>query len=447
MQLTFLGIFIIVLLIYFALANKINILYNPYIYALLLYLKNFGYHDSVTNISLKTEMVILVSFVIYSICFYISFTKKRSYLFLYKNYKYIIKKTEILPLRRQKLMIFGILIYAIINLIFFSYVYGGLNNALIRFYAIRPVNEVPVFMSSIITFFYMFCVYIVCILSVDYSLYNKKGYVYILISSFICAFIAFSKGTRGAVTGIPLMIIIGVTLGSLYKKKSILKSLFSPRIVLLVLIGLYLALVLTNIRSIKFNDPVEAWGSVSNLKNAVLSKGLSETGEGVLDITNSVVNKFGDEFEYLEDFYTIKAILVNPIPRIFWKEKPVGVGRILAEVQSGYTNYTPSYLIEEYIASFAVGIAGEGWMQGGWIALCYLSVIFGLISGWMANLAKFCFRSKNYFFIVIGIMAFQAVALFVRGDMLSGFTQSMYPIILFFIIAFLVNNLLKSLQR
>jgi len=121
----------------------------------------------------------------------------------------------------------------------------------------------------------------------------------------------------------------------------------------------------------------------------------------------------------------------------------VGVGLIMSEASLGYSNFDPKYLAEEYDISFAMGVAGEGWMQGGWISMIYLSSFFGLLAGFWANMTKFCFQKKNYFYAIVGLMTLNALMLLNRGDMLSAFTQGTYPILFFFIIAFILNPLLK----
>ncbi|MDR1783784.1 MAG: hypothetical protein LBR13_05950 [Dysgonamonadaceae bacterium] len=333
------------------------------------------------------------------------------------------------------------MLYCIINLIVNTYIFGGFEKALVRFYYLMPEYEVPYFFLYALNLFFFLTSFLLVVLSINYSIF-KRGYIWLFLSFIALTFTMFSSGTRGYLINTTLFIIIGVLAGGIYSKHKVIRTLLSFKILFFVIISLLSSALLTNIRTNEYesiSDVIDEIGA----ENIYIDESKGGIGEGVLEQTDMVINTFGSQYEYLHPFYTIASIVVNPIPRMFWKDKPVGVGLIMSEASLGYSNFDPKYLAEEYDISFAMGVAGEGWMQGGWISMIYLSSFFGLLAGFWANMTKFCFQKKNYFYAIVGLMTLNALMLLNRGDMLSAFTQGTYPILFFFIIAFILNPLLK----
>jgi hypothetical protein len=122
-------------------------------------------------------------------------------------------------------------------------------------------------------------------------------------------------------------------------------------------------------------------------------------------------------FHYFTSFY---AIAVNLIPRALWPEKPVGFGKQLAWLQ-GYSKENPT--------SVAAGIAGEGYANGGWLGLILLSLLVGAFCGLCAGVAFWGFRNGNILDIFLSLLFFAPSISFIRGDMLTAWGTTVYPLI------------------
>ncbi len=137
---------------------------------------------------------------------------------------------------------------------------------------------------------------------------------------------------------------------------------------------------------------------------------------------------FGNTIDFLPIYYTASAVILNPIPRFMWQEKPVGVGRILAVTRNGQKDYTTKELLE-IPSSFAIGICGEGWVNGGIFGVVLYSILLGLIAGMYTSMYYTFLMRNTYMSLMIALLCYRAASSFIRGDILSGITSTTYPLI------------------
>lgn len=67
--------------------------------------------------------------------------------------------------------------------------------------------------------------------------------------------------------------------------------------------------------------------------------------------------------------------LVNPIPRVFYPDKPIGLG-IMIQEQTGA------------VANLAPGIIGHGWYEAGMIGIAYYAIAFGFVMALLDGIIK-----------------------------------------------------------
>jgi hypothetical protein len=67
----------------------------------------------------------------------------------------------------------------------------------------------------------------------------------------------------------------------------------------------------------------------------------------------------------------------------------------------------------------------------------------GLYAGILLRLVDAFLLSENYYTLLIGLLSFLASLLTVRGDILSGITQGLYPMMFFLFIIFFVEPFIR----
>lgn len=141
------------------------------------------------------------------------------------------------------------------------------------------------------------------------------------------------------------------------------------------------------------------------------------------------LKKFPKEHDYLggETFF---AVLVNPIPREFWPEKPVGIGAIMGEIDP----------ISRKGVSISISIFGELYANFG-----YIGTILGLfIAGFMLKylFIKFLKHRYNIWWTIIYIYSLPFIVIEVRGGFLEITMRYLIEILCgLIIIAFIKLNL------
>jgi hypothetical protein len=121
---------------------------------------------------------------------------------------------------------------------------------------------------------------------------------------------------------------------------------------------LYSIAVLSNIRDVGLSTDREIEGS------NVVSSGLNQ----LIDFNRALL-MFPEQRDYLYGL-TYLAVLVNPIPREFFPNKPVGIGAIMGEVNP----------VTRVGVSISITFFGEAYANFGGLGIFIISFLFGYIS-------------------------------------------------------------------
>lgn len=255
--------------------------------------------------------------------------------------------------------------------------------------------------------------------------------------------IILPRGSRGALIGvaaIPYMADLFIVV--LYKKS--LKQFINWKNIAVFGLILYLAFFLTKIRNSEFHTVSEV---ATEFASFSLDQGTKVYNDGETDLMMSdyykSYNLYGGTLDFLPWYYSLSAIVCNPIPRTIWPDKPVGVGRILAVTKYGSKNYTTKYLVNDVVVSFAVGVCGEGWINGGLFGVFFYSILMGAFSGFFIRIYWVMLFRKSYISIMIALLAYKCSSSFIRGDLLSGVTQSVYPLLMATMLLFIYSKFKK----
>jgi hypothetical protein len=186
------------------------------------------------------------------------------------------------------------------------------------------------------------------------------------------------------------------------------------------------AIVLMAIRGSAFETPSDV---IDTITNETVGNGI-EGIEGGHNILNEKVARclelFGNDNRPFLWGYTFYSIAVNLVPRELWPGKPVGFGRLLALEDFESSDNGQAEVLG---TSYAAGLAGEGYANGGLLGVVVMSMAFGVVCGFAGKIALVAFRSDNAVHMGVGLLYLQAASGFVRGDMLSAWDTSVYPIV------------------
>ncbi|XNJ81441.1 O-antigen polymerase [Vibrio cyclitrophicus] len=310
-----------------------------------------------------------------------------------------------------------------------SYIYGGVLPSISRFYTLLPVNEVPTMLTTMDKTFIKLAFVVSFVLFLGRE-YGRVGIFTIFVCLLLYLLTVFPIGSRGNLLSIVMALFFAKVVhvlktGSRFKL-DVISSVF-------VFVIISLSIVQYNVRSYNFNSDSSSIGEVFD---AIV---LNYSGENVekRDITimeehlTKVVIRYGKEKDFLLG-HTFYSIFSNIIPRSFWNEKPVGVGRILA-----YDDGAPP----ETNISFAVSYFGEGWVNSSWWGVVYFSAFFGALTGIFSRLGMYYFQSNDVAYVLLGFVYIYSASMFVRGDMLSAWGQVIYPLVLVNIIIYMYKKL------
>jgi len=91
-------------------------------------------------------------------------------------------------------------------------------------------------------------------------------------------------------------------------------------------------------------------------------------GGDATEVSLAVINRY-NSWHDIHPFYTFYYVLSNPIPRLFWPDKPESLGTMMPRdlgvwERTGYVNWGP-------------GVVGHGYHEGGLIMLVFYGVVIG----------------------------------------------------------------------
>jgi hypothetical protein len=212
----------------------------------------------------------------------------------------------------------------------------------------------------------------------------------------------------------------------------------------IVSLTVVIILSLTTIRQINFDDIRDLYTVVERIDFKEAQDDYSE-GEGNLLLSDCqfCFKHYGNKQKYLGLTYTFETIILGPVPRVLMPKKKVSFGYVLNESKRGGNSLDPNHLIYPYSVCWAAGVAGEGWANGGFLGLILYSVVMGLYSGICAKMYNKMFKTITPLRVLFGLLFFQMSSSFIRGDILSGFTQGLYPLIIITLLIVTYNKINK----
>lgn len=331
-----------------------------------------------------------------------------------------------------------ICLYVIFNLYINSVIYGSLSAALTRFYYRLPVNELPSIYTRLVNIMNIATMGLLFMIRYSNIKYKQSNIIFYIGLTLMC-FVTLPRGSRGAL----LMTIIipymaDVLRFCLYKEK--LTSLFKIQNLMIGGIAIFLAVFLTAMRGSSFED----FSSVQEeMMNFEFDEGIEQFKDKEEDLMMRdyyyTYETYGNRIDFLPIYYTFFAIVTNPVPRSLWADKPVTFGRLLTSNILGV--HSKREMIEDVRNSRAVGICGEGWANGGiWGVLLY-SILLGVYGGYLISMFRFLIMQEKYSSLILAVLIYRAASSYIRGDILSGVTQAIYPIIALIIVMIVISSI------
>lgn len=420
---------ILAVLIFKGRRNLEDLILDPFGWICLSYIRFFGFADISRPSALVADFANLIGFVVFSMLYFLTRLSFKNRILqkiaasvwpIRKDLDKVDGNDCILSLSRAEIICFMIVCacWAILDIYTNMAAYGSLDAAFVRFYVSRPLTEISIVTTRIINILFTAVVAAMIALRVN-GLANKSRLCkWLFFAIFVIVeIVMFPKGTVGYVF-YPVFVMMFVD--ALLLRKRFLRSFpyKTYAIVFPIILGMGISLLV--VRGGSFATSQDAIEAIDLGNWEKYEEVGTEAHSIVFEYVEEVVSTYGENKDYLF-FHTPFSILVNPVPRELWPEKPYGFGKILA-MDVGAT--------EESAVSFAAGIAGEGFANGGWIGIVLLSGSVGALCGFFSKFAFVLFQSPSIAHIVLAFEAWLAAQYFVRGDMLSAWGQAVYPLVL-----------------
>ncbi|MEZ9921129.1 O-antigen polymerase [Vibrio breoganii] len=412
---------------------------NPVVYVLFAHVYFLGIVPVSLENKLFLEVLLLISFIVFI------FSLSAGYKFgqiTFLNQRYFYKSVEgenSLHSKSDSYLIktVGFVIcWSLFSTIYNAYVFGGIEYSLVRMYYFQPINahNKLLFLFDRVGSKLALCA--ICAITYLSVRYNKSWKFMYLAFLFFC-FAVIPTGSRGNIIIALLVMIMGFFMA--YRSQRYINPLLSKRsfvLIILVLICFQIFNVMTLNRNTNLIEENIAFQTLDTKMQYTVNT--VDEVPIIVKYIDRIVEQYGTSRDYIYG-HTFYSIAVNLIPRSIWSEKPIGIGRILAINDSGNVD-TP--------VSFAASYSGEGWANGGWIGMVAVSIFAGFVTGF---LCRFCDalrdRMDNLLDLIKFVLFFNGTIMFIRGDMLSGWAASIYPIVLFYIILICVNKMKWLLVR
>lgn len=445
MEITLTGFLVIFFLIILLVNEGKRIFIDPKLYILALYWAHWGKVEKI-NIMFPWDFMLALSFLIfYSTAYCVSRNSKIGLGFYRRLSTRMHWDRPFTPLSKitQWSLVFWVLVFVVFNLYANSIIYGSLNDALTRFYVKQPMSTLPSYYGVLLGIMLVLSMLFVFVLRLSSTLFSQSR-----IPFYICVFlfliITVPGGARGSVMALFAITIFADLIASVKYRISWRKSVLSFSSIFILCVCLFFFFFMSFMR----NDRVDNVGDlITRINSFEINEGQEAYAEAETDLMMSdyyyTCEHFGNDKKFLPLLSSATAIVVNWIPRSIWPDKPIGFGRRYAMARMGI-DYTNNALASSAVSSFAVGICGEGWANGGLKGVIFYSVVVGLYAGVLIRLFFFLLAQNGYIPLMLALLFYQASGSYIRGDLLSGITQGLYPIVLLSILLYVYSKIKQS---
>lgn len=434
MNLTFCGYLSILLMLFMVVRCKFRIYMLPTmpLFMITVAYWNFFSRYKTLDLLFEVDVILLYSF----ICFLVSYAigKHLKVKRLENNINGLVDSFTItgeyfIKPRVINVYLLIVVIYCIYDLWINTLLYGSLESALIRFYGKPVESDLPSMLKTTLQFLSRGVVVFLFVFRFFLNKYNQSSKT-IYIAVFLLMLISFPRGSRGALLGPFLMLLTADIFSVTYQKGfSFFRNM--KQYLLIGGSGLALALVLTMIRNVDFEDLSQAYEALQEVKlDSAASKYEESEGELILAEVQNCYTCFGKQVPFLSPFYSLGTIVFGPIPRALWPSKPISFGYVLDGVKRNGKIESPEYFNMNGAVGWAAGYAGEGWANGGVVGVTLYSVLFGLLSGVCAKLYYILFRKGTPVSILLALLFFTIATGSQRGDLLAAVALTVYPLLL-----------------
>ncbi|MBN2474005.1 MAG: hypothetical protein JXB62_05325 [Pirellulales bacterium] len=408
---------------------------NPYFIVTLLFFRFYGVVPEYSRETLRIDVAVLLSFLCFSVAYFLAQRggAQRARAFFAWLWPHDPRPGRIVrPLGTGAITCCLLLTagYVTLNLTVAAMQYGGLERALVRFYVSSPVRQVSPWLLRASQHLFNVAMLVMFVLRYNYSV-HKRGLVPFWITLIAILGVAFPRGSVGGFTYPVIAVIFADIVACVVGKRKLRIKLDTMVLAGVVLTAAMLLLVL---RTQKFGSVGDVTSFVRSSPRLVARALIATIGAHsvVREDVGYCLETFGDKTPYLWG-HTPYSIVVNPIPRELWPGKPVGFGNVLAQIKAGES-------AGQTRVSYAAGLAGEGYANGGYAGIVLLSLAVGLLCGKAAKYALIGFTIPSYGVLMMSLGLFRVSTAFVRGDMLSAFTTMVYPLAVLTLVLFLVGR-------
>lgn len=315
--------------------------------------------------------------------------------------------------------------------------YGSFTDAVFAMYANLPDVEVrPLIERFCVNFYPLLCVLLAYRLFLIAIERTKQWLSMTEISLIMLIMLSqMTTGNRGRTFFIPLLFVMAILIAKCLTNRHLIFSIVKNQLTVLsiLLIGLFLTLALTIVRGNEYGSINEIYHDINA---SSMITGVEQLFQQSEDQSNTVpycvemsMETYGSNDSFLGLGYTPYVIATNIIPRQFWSSKPNGFGRQL--VIDYYGNFETKHSVGA--STFGEGYAAWGY-TGGFLYTYLFAFIAGIAAKFFLVLIKHaCDYIECWFF---ALLFFHMSTLYVRGDMLSAWAQSVYPILILVVINF-----------
>ncbi len=243
------------------------------------------------------------------------------------------------------------------------------------------------------------------------NLKKIKAVWYILFLSI--TILRLSEGVRGGL----VILFLSVLITDLWFEKSAKVNTFKTHKTFYLILSFFTflgILFMTFHRTETFNS---ADDMINSIENTISEKNTDPIFQDFSITENNEISYLIDKYLFDPAFFSgIYAQIVNPIPRVLWKDKPITFGERLGLERMGRDVPSSGW-------GMSAGIVGEAIFNGGFFGLIFFSFLFGAL---FQKIKITLYQNNNAIHITTAIMFLSFSYALIRGEWNWGFNFPLY---------------------